>query len=87
LVLQHIIAHTSLDGVTNQSCVPDHFLYQLLSLGVDVDRGVNANDQDGNSTHGTDQLKTQTSVPHDCFLVILNIVKADFSCHLLGATG
>jgi hypothetical protein len=87
LVLEHIIAHTSLDGVTNQTCVPDHFLYQLISLGVDVYRGVNANDQDGDSTHGTDQLKTQTSIPHDFFSLFLDRVKAVFPCHLLNATG
>ena len=43
LVLEHIVAHTSFDGLTNETGVPYYLLYQLISLGVDVDRGVNAN--------------------------------------------
>ena len=64
LILEHVIAHTALDGVTHQTGALDDLMDELVSLVIDVHLGVNTYDQNGDGTHRANQLEAESSVPH-----------------------
>ncbi len=56
LILEHVISHAALYGLTHPAGTLNNLMDELISLGINVHRGINANDEHGDDTHRANQL-------------------------------